>query len=507
MAKGDVPVLVGVGQVVSHWDGTGNVADAPSPLSLAVAAAKAAIADVDLALSGALAGAIDTLAVNRCWDDSIPKPNYPAGRNSNLPGTIARDLGLNPARSIYWEVGGHAPQEMVNEIAASVHSGDVDCALLVGSEATGATKTARRAGLTLDWTDDDPREVENRWSDDRLLNRTEIKHGLVVPPYFYALIESAIAAREGRGRAAHRRTMAELFAPFSEVAAANPYAQYPKALGVDEIATETARNFMIADPFLRNMIAQDNVNQGAAIIMMSDTKADAIGIAQSQRIYLYGGATAKEGDLSYRQRLDSSRAMQTVLPGALHQASLAATDISVFDLYSCFPCAVTCADDALGGAATASGQPLTVTGGLPYFGGPGNNYSLHAIASMVERLRKRPGAIGLVLANGGWMHKEAAGIYGAARPREFTPPNPVTPLPDMVKIDPDPSSGIVEGWTIVRGRDGSPVGIVSCRTESGARFFANPDEGGLAILREDASPIGRTVSTLREGEVNTARFV
>ena len=36
-------------------------------------------------------------------------------------------------------------------------------------------------------------------------------------------------------------------------------------------------------------------------------------------------------------------------------------------------------------------RPLTVTGGLPYHGGPGNNYSTHAIARMVERLRAKPG--------------------------------------------------------------------------------------------------------------------
>ena len=33
---------------------------------------------------------------------------------------------------------------------------------------------------------------------------------------------------------------------------------------------------------------------------------------------------------------------------------------------------------------------LTVTGGLPYFGGPGNNYSTHGIAEMVARCRAAP---------------------------------------------------------------------------------------------------------------------
>ena len=38
---------------------------------------------------------------------------------------------------------------------------------------------------------------------------------------------------------------------------------------------------------------------------------------------------------------------------------------------------------------------LTLTGGLPYFGGPGNSYSLHAIAETVAEMRDKPGTIRL----------------------------------------------------------------------------------------------------------------
>ena len=37
---------------------------------------------------------------------------------------------------------------------------------------------------------------------------------------------------------------------------------------------------------------------------------------------------------------------------------------------------------------------FTVTGGLPYAGGPGSAYTLHSLATMAERLRERPDAIG-----------------------------------------------------------------------------------------------------------------
>ena len=69
------------------------------------------------------------------------------------------------------------------------------------------------------------------------------------------------------------------------------------------------------------------------------------------------------------------------------------------------------------GIAADDPRPLTVTGGLPYFGGPGNNYVTHSIASMVETLRADPGSLGLVTANGWYVTKHSIGIYSTDPPR------------------------------------------------------------------------------------------
>ena len=61
-------------------------------------------------------------------------------------------------------------------------------------------------------------------------------------------------------------------------------------------------------------------------------------------------------------------------------------------------------------------KPLTVTGGLPFFGGPGNNYSMHALAEMAHRLRNGQGN-GLITANGGMLSKHAA-LLLANKPAE-----------------------------------------------------------------------------------------
>lgn len=64
--------------------------------------------------------------------------------------------------------------------------------------------------------------------------------------------------------------------------------------------------------------------------------------------------------------------------------------------------------DGLGLSADDS-RGLTVTGGPPFFGGAGNNYSMHAIAETVALLRATPGAYGMPDAAAprlasGWCH-------------------------------------------------------------------------------------------------------
>lgn len=501
MAKGDMPVLVGVGQAVSHWDGSAGPGGAPSPLSLAADASKAALADAGLA-----AGEVDALAFVRIFEDSIPSAPHPHGHNTNLPGTLAREIGAAPQRLIYSDVGGQSPQALVNEFAAAIHAGEAECALIAGSEAIGANKTARRAGVELDWADGSESEMEDRGLGTPLLTRHEIKHGLVAAPFIYALFETAIAARKGHTRSAHRAAMSELFATFSDVAAANAYSQFPTARSAEWLATPSKDNYEFADPFLKWHIAQDAVNQGAGAILISESKADALGIPAGKRVYLHGAGEAGDDPVSLRPRLDLSWAMDEALSRALSQAGKSTADMALFDIYSCFPCAVTSACEAMDIDPLTETRPLTLTGGLPFFGGPGNNYSLHGIASMAERLRAAPGNFGLVLANGGWMTKEAAGVYSTARPDAFTPTAPAAKPSEQVAIAEGPEGGVLETYTVLHGRNGPERGITACRTDGGARFLAFASPEMLLALREDVSQVGRPVAATTQDETNTVTF-
>ena len=77
---------------------------------------------------------------------------------------------------------------------------------------------------------------------------------------------------------------------------------------------------------------------------------------------------------------------------ALSGAGIGVDDVAHLDLYSCFASSVCFALDALGiDESDARAAAVTVTGGLPYHGGPGSNYMTHSLAAMTERLRNDPG--------------------------------------------------------------------------------------------------------------------
>lgn len=508
MAKGDLPVLIGVGQSLSQWDGqnlgkSGPVG-APSPLSLMTDASKAALADTG---APGIAAAIDTIAVVRIFEDSVGRAAHPHGHNTNLPGTLARDTGTQPARQIYETVGGQSPQALVNEFARRVHEGEIDAVLISGSEANRASKGARKHGVEINWTDGADAPYEDRGMGPMMLSREEIKHGLIAPAYFYGLFENAIAAREGRTRSGHRRAMAELFQPFSAIAAKNKYSQFPVEHDVAFLSAPSRENYEYADPYLKWFIAQDAVNQGAAAILVSSSKADALGVPEDKRVYIHGGGDAGDDLISLRPVLDRSWAMDTAVSRALAQAGKAQADIAHLDLYSCFPSAVFSGAAALGLDWKTDKRALTLTGGLPFFGGPGNNYSLHGIAEMVATLRKNKGAFGLVLANGGWMTKEAAGVYSAARPKAFTPAEPAAKAKTQVEVAILAGEAKLETFTVTHGKDGPDRGIIFARFADGRRAIANnADAATLAILRDDASPVGRKVAITAQDETATFTF-
>ena len=491
-----IPVLVGVGQhVVRDTDPKSGL----SPLSLAVDACQAALADCR-GDGGAkkLVSHIDTIGVVRLNSDSVPGRSGPFGVYGNLPRLIAERLGADPAHAILSAVGGQSPQQLVNEMCNRIAAGKSDVALLTGSEAIATMKAALRSGTALGWDDSIEGQLEDRGQGPSLVEPYELAGGMGFPPQVYGAFEHAWRGKRGLSIDEHAAHMAKLFAPFSTVAANNPYAQFPVERDEAFLQTPSKDNYAIADPYLKWHVAQDAVNQGAALLLTHEEQASALGIPQEQWVYLHGGADVQDKLVTLRPELHASAAMGAAMRGALKHSNTEISDMQHLELYSCFPCAVQFACDSIG--IDTAGRTLTQTGGLPFFGGAGNNYSMHGIASMVETLRADPGSLGLVLANGGFLSKESVGIYSTKRPAGFALINSAqaqASIDDVadVAIADAPDRGTIEAYSVLhKGRE--PLFAYAFMRAGNERFLARTKTGDIqAVERFMASdPLGAEFS-------------
>jgi acetyl-CoA C-acetyltransferase len=492
------PVLVGGGQAIDRLDAPGYAQ--LSAVGLAAQAAQAALADCGGG-PAEVAAAIEVVAGVRQFETSTPFAQAPLGRADNYPRAVSARIGADPGRAILEVSGGQAPQHLVSELAGSIAAGAAEVALIVGSEAISTTRHFAGADNRPDFTEKVGGSLEDRgYGLAGLSSRHLAAHGLADAPSQYALLENARRAREGLSREAYAARMGALFAPFTTVAAANPYAAAPVRRDAQELVTPTTANRLIADPYPRYIVARDQVNQGAAVLLMSIAAARRLGVPEQRWVFLAGHADTREQRLINRPDLSRSPAAVRASQQALAMAGLTMAEVTTIDLYSCFPIPVFNICDAFGLAADDP-RGLTLTGGLPFFGGAGNNYSMHAIVETMHRTRQARGSYGFVGANGGTMSKYSAGVYTTA-PTPWRPGRDAALQAELEEVPPvevtrqPHGSAVIETFTVRHGRDGRRRGIVIGRLDAdGRRFVATVPAGeeDLLELLSGGDPVGTAV--------------
>ena len=501
-------MIVGVGQFTERRDDPGY--RGMSSVDLATAAATAALADTG-ADPGVIAAAVDTVAGIRQFEISGRTPTL-LGASNNYPRSVARRIGADPARAVLEPIGGQGPQHLVTEFAGAIAAGTADVVLVLGSENTSSLRHFADPADKPDHSETVEGQLEDRgFGYEGLFTDYTVAHGLIGAPAQYGLLENARRGRVGLSVADYRRAMGELFAPFTEVAAKNPFASAPVRRRAEEIVTVTDSNRMICDPYTRLLVARDQVNQGAAALLMSVASARRLGVPQEKWVFLRGHADLVDQPLLDREDLSFNSASVLAVDEALSTAGVGIGDVAAFDIYSCFPVPVFNFCDGTG-MPTDDPRGLTLTGGLPYFGGPGNSYSLHAIAEVVNRMRSAPGQFGLIAANGGVMSKYSVGVYSTTpapwkpdRSRELcreVADRPATPL--AAEAD---GTATIETYTV---RYDWPVrtGIIVGRLDSdGSRFMALTDDPGLVTLLTDGEPLGARIRVKPGEKANKASEV
>ena len=317
-------------------------------------------------------------------------------------------------------VGGNSPQALMHDACRAIGRGDLDVVLVTGAEALYTRALSRRdpskTPLTWSTQPDDTPEPVSFGTDKFGSSELELRRGLLLPVHAYPLFENALRAALGLSLAEHAARIGALWSRFSEVAAGNPNAWIRTPRTPDEIVTPGPDNRMITFPYPKLCTANLQVDQAAAYIVCSAEAAAAAGVPEDRWVFPISGADANDHwYVSDRPELHRSPAIRLAGAAALELAGIGVDDLAAVDLYSCFPAVVQMAAAELGLPLEDPGRPLTLTGGLTFAGGPGNNYTSHGIARCVEALRAAPGSLGLVSGLGWYSTKHALGVY-ASRP-------------------------------------------------------------------------------------------
>lgn len=391
---------------------------------------------------------------------------------------LAQTIGAAPKFCAESGIGGNSPQTMINRAAGMIARNEIDSVLITGAECyVQRSRTPKKVKSALFDA------IPKKYSGDDLIGSTSLEnqHGIEHPMHGFPLFETALWAASGKELHSHLKGVGKMWSRFSKVAAAHPHAWTRQARTWEEIITPGPANRPIAFPYTKYMNSFVTVDQASAVILMAEETAEKHRLKDRQTVYFIGGGYAEDRQRFLIDKSDftSSPPLKSAVDKALTRSGMALKNIESLDLYSCFPCAVSIAKKMLG-LSENDPRPLTQTGGLGFFGGPGNNYNLHAVVTLADKISYGETANGLVTALGWFLHKHAAGIYSQT-PGSSTfknhdledKQNPLAgedPVPVIKKAE---GTGTIETYTIIYSIDHQPdYAVIYGRTMDNSRFIA-----------------------------------
>ncbi|MBM3805513.1 MAG: acetyl-CoA acetyltransferase [Actinobacteria bacterium] len=486
------PVLIGQGQIVNR---IANLNEAREPVSLIAEAIQTAIADAEIASLRT----VDALHVVRLLSWKYHNPAL----------SVAKRLGIHAHVTGITPHGGNMPQLLVNKVASEIQGGELEIAIVAGGEASNSRARAQRENYSLPWPrpdSDGNQTAPATVVDDAAMNsETEIARQIVLPVQVYPMFESALRARAGRSLGDHENHIGRLWSRFSGVARTNDFAWSKNGFTAEEILEVTPSNRMIGLPYRKLMNSNNQVDMAAALIVCSVEKATQLGVPKSKWVFPISGTDCHDHYyVSNRHSLAETPAVRLGGKLACQLAEMSIDDFNLIDLYSCFPSAVQLGAQSLG---LSIDRQLTITGGLSFAGGPWNNYVMHAIATMVTKLRRADDKPehGFIWANGGYATKHSFGIYSNSPSRNAyrhaSPQAEVDALPKReLATAAEAATSLVgratiEAYTVMHDRDGKPeTAIASTLLGDSRRAWATSKDPQVAASLCSGEWVGRQVT-------------
>ena len=461
------PVCVGAAAVMQRFDDPSDGVDAAG---LMVQAARAAAED-----SGAsrlLADAQLVAVAGGSW-------GY-----VNAPRLVAEGIGATDVRT-HLIVPGVLQTGLFDRALSAIARGELDIAVVCGGEAKWRELRGRITGRAAPVTDDhdSPKPDEVITPHGHVISPQEIARRMVDAASHYALLEQARRVADGQSLDVHRDVLAAFWERFSEIAVANTDAWNRVPMTAADIATTTAKNRLIAFPYNKWHVSQQNVDQAGALVLCSVARAEALGVPRDRWVFPHAIVDSNHM-VPVSQRAVMHRSPGFALAGAraFELTGIGVDEIDHVDLYSCFRIAVRTQALELG---LGIDRPLSVTGGMVFGGGPFGNYVVQSTAKMMQVLRSDPGSRGLVTAISGMITKQGVSIWSTEPPvagyryddvsDAAARATPVVPTADAVA-----TSGTIVTYTVNADAEGPSRSIAVVELRDGTRALVVSDDRALA---------------------------
>ena len=427
---------------------------------------------------------------NKSVKDYINEIRIPKGfwRYRDPGKWIAKNNDFQGIPTTYVTKIGVLQQNLINEACLKIENGEINASIILGGEAR--YKQLRSVIEKKEYfetkLDENPdfyiKAKEDLYGDGELEELGAMAVG------YYATMETAIRKNDDENIEEHQNNIASMYEEFSKVASNNEDAWLDHPYSKKEILETSKKNKMLAYPYNKLHCTSWNVNQSAALIICSEELADKLEIDNKKRVYPIS-SSENNHMIAIQQRPKLYESIGMIYAAKSVNKMMEKLDIRLdaYDLYSCFPAAVKMFSKSL---ELGSEIPKTITGSMPYAGGPLNSFVIHSTVKMIQKIRALEVRHGLVTGVSGMMTKQSFCVWGKEYQEQFI----FDDVTERAKLDESPvelsniaeGEGEIIGYTIIEGSENAPKAVLYLDDEMKHRKVVSSfDKNFINLLMEE----------------------
>ena len=462
----------------------------PVVIGLGITQQKGSYAELDEALF--LMEKVAMQAINDCGNskikDFIDVIDIPKGfwRYRDPGKWIAEKNNFSNAKTSVNKIG-VLQQHLINNTCNKIIKSEIRAGLILGGESRAKMIAALKEGIEY-------KEMELSTNPDQYVKAKDDLYGEgeaealgLMAVGYYAVMESAMRKSKNLNLKEHEDYLGSMYADFSEIASKNQYAASDKSISKDQIMLANSDNKPMAYPYNKYHCTSWNVSQASAILICEEGLADQLNISKQKRIYpMASSETNHMIALIQRPSLISSAGLKLASEKINEVVDKHSINLNLIDLYSCFPVAIQQFENVLNLNTKTS---RTITGAMPFAGGPLNNYMLHATVQALLKLRTESGH-SLITGVSGMMTKQSFCLWSSEYQMPFYHADVTKKAQQLDKPIPISTAkhgnGIVIGYTVLYEGTKPTLGVFYIEDSQGERkVVTSEDKAVITSMREE----------------------